>query len=61
MLYEDPNKNPCDVEMDETCEAPTSANVCSNEESTFDDPLGTYTRDVCRMIMFIPLCIVYVY
>ncbi|EEC75772.1 hypothetical protein OsI_12678 [Oryza sativa Indica Group] len=37
MPYEDPNQIPCDVEMDETCEAPTFVNVRTNEESTFDD------------------------
>ena len=50
MPYEDPNQIPCDVEMDETCEAPTFVNVRTNEESTFDDLPGTYTRGFCRII-----------
>uniref|UniRef100_A0A0E0LJT0 Uncharacterized protein n=1 Tax=Oryza punctata TaxID=4537 RepID=A0A0E0LJT0_ORYPU len=62
MPYEDPNQIPCDVEMDETCEASTFASVRTNEENTFDDLLGTYTRDFCRIISKVyALCIVYVY
>ncbi|EEE53106.1 hypothetical protein OsJ_35882 [Oryza sativa Japonica Group] len=39
MPYDDPNQIPCDVEMDETCEASTFGDVHTNEESTFDDLL----------------------
>uniref|UniRef100_A0A0E0RB78 Uncharacterized protein n=1 Tax=Oryza rufipogon TaxID=4529 RepID=A0A0E0RB78_ORYRU len=37
ISYKNPNKNPCGVDMDETCEAPNFVNVHINEESTFDD------------------------